>query len=192
MTGLLFDAVLGELALVFGCQPRLIVGDFNVEPNLIPCMLKGIGLGLWVDFEEAYARATGKTPGVTCKMCFGSAGSRRDFMVACPLAAASLLSCEVVPERWIQLHFAVNAVFPPSGGATLFVVFFHVRTSCLLVGYHTRRNQFERFRVFVFEINQQIRIRFSSSRKLFLLSDSNFWCVQRSITCNETVHVHVL
>ena len=34
----------------------------------------------------------------------------------------------------------------------------------------------------VFGINKQIRIRFSSSRKLFFLNDSNFWCVQGSIT----------
>ena len=31
--GLLFDAVLGELAAVAGCQPRLIVVDFNAEPR---------------------------------------------------------------------------------------------------------------------------------------------------------------
>ena len=36
-----------------------------------------------------------------------------------------------------------------------------------------------------------IGIRFSLSRKIFL-HDSNFWCVQSSTTCNETVHVHVL
>ena len=35
-TGLLFDAVLGELAPVAGCQPWLIVGDLNVEPNSLP------------------------------------------------------------------------------------------------------------------------------------------------------------
>ena len=51
------------------------------------------------------------------------------------------------------------------------------------------RNQFEQFRGFW--KNSQIRIRFSSSRS-FLKNDSNFWCVQSSITCNETVHVHML
>ena len=44
-TGLLFDAVVGELAAVAGCQPRLIVGDFKVAPNLISCLLIGIGMG---------------------------------------------------------------------------------------------------------------------------------------------------
>ena len=38
----LFDAVLGELAAAAGCHPRLIIGDFNVEPNPIPSLLKGI------------------------------------------------------------------------------------------------------------------------------------------------------
>ena len=41
-TELLFDAVLGEFAAVACCQPRLIIGDFNVEPKLIPCLMKGI------------------------------------------------------------------------------------------------------------------------------------------------------
>ena len=27
---------------------------------------------------------------------------------------------------------------------------------------------------------------------ILILNDSNFWCVQSSTTCNETVHVHVL
>ena len=58
-------------------------------------------------------------------------------------------------------------------------------------GYHSARNKFERFRGF-FGINWQIRIRFSSPRKFFVLNDSNFWCVQSSITHNVAVHVHVL
>ena len=32
-------------------------------------------------------------------------------MVACPLAAASLPFCEVVPDRWVRPHFAVRAAF---------------------------------------------------------------------------------
>ena len=53
--------------------------------------------------------------------------------------------------------------------------------------YHAARNHFEGFGFLNF---QQIRIRFSSLR--IFLNDSNFRCVQGSITCNETVHVHVL
>ena len=36
-------------------------------------------------------------------------GARRDFTLSCPLTAASLVSCEVLFERWVQLHFAVRA-----------------------------------------------------------------------------------
>ena len=114
---------------------RLIIGDFSVEPNLIPCLLKGIRNGTWVDLEEAWALTAGKSPGVTCKRCPGStAGSGRDFMVACPLAAASLLSFEVVPDRWVQPHFAVRTSF--SSGRWDHSVCHHVlytHVACMLV-----------------------------------------------------------
>ena len=45
----------------------MIVGDFNVEPTKIPCLAKGISAGLWVDFEEAWALASGLQPAPTCK-----------------------------------------------------------------------------------------------------------------------------
>ena len=45
LTEQLFDAALGELAVVTGGQPCLIVGDFNVEPTKIPCLAKGSRLG---------------------------------------------------------------------------------------------------------------------------------------------------
>ena len=65
-------------------------------------------------------------------------------------------------------------------------------TPVLLMKYHSARNQFERFRGF-FGINKQIRIRISSSRKLYFLKDSNFWCVQSSITHTMwAVNMHVL
>ena len=66
--------------------------------------------GLWVDPEEAWARAGGRSPGFTCERCLGaSGGTRRDFMLACPWAAASLISCEVRSDRWVQPHIAVLA-----------------------------------------------------------------------------------
>ena len=43
-------------------QPSLLVGDFNVEPTKIPCLAKGISAGLWFDFEESWALATGLQP----------------------------------------------------------------------------------------------------------------------------------
>ena len=67
LTEQLFDAALGELSVVARGQPCLLVGDFNVEPTKIPCLAKGISAGLWVDFEEAWALATGLQPAPTCK-----------------------------------------------------------------------------------------------------------------------------
>ena len=32
-------------------------------------------------------------------------------MLACPLDVASLISCEVRFDRWVQPHFAVRAAF---------------------------------------------------------------------------------
>ena len=54
--------------------------------------------------------------------------------------------------------------------------------------YHSARNKFERFRGF-WDFFLQIRNRFLSLRKLFCLNDSNFWCVQSSITHNVAVHM---
>ena len=38
-------------------------------------------------------------------------GTRRDFMIGCPLVAASLLSCTVQADRWISPHLAGRALF---------------------------------------------------------------------------------
>ena len=67
LTDQLLDAAFGELGVVGLEQPCLVVGDFNVEPTKIPCLAKGISAGLWVDLEAAWARASGRQPGVTCK-----------------------------------------------------------------------------------------------------------------------------
>ena len=101
----------GELSVVARGQPCLPVGDFNVEPTKIRCLAKGISAGLWVDFEEAWALATGLQPAPTCKRDWDStSGNRRDFMICCPLAAA-VLSCKVQPGRWIAPHLAVRTIF---------------------------------------------------------------------------------
>ena len=55
LTNQLFEAALGELAVVARRQPCLIVGDFNVEPTKIPCLAEGISAGLWVDLEASWA-----------------------------------------------------------------------------------------------------------------------------------------
>ena len=109
LTNQLFEAALGELAVVARGQPCLIVGDFNVEPTKIPCLAKGISAVLCVDFEEAsWAIAAGRAPAVTCKRTWDSDW---DFQIGCPLCAAAVLSCEVVGDRWIQPHLAVRTWF---------------------------------------------------------------------------------
>ena len=40
-----------------------------------------------------------------------SGGTRRDFMVGCPLTTAAVLSCTVQADRWISPHLAVIALF---------------------------------------------------------------------------------
>ena len=112
LTNQLFEAALGELAVVARGQPCLIVGDFNVEPTKIPCLAKGISAGLWVDLEAFWATAAGRDPAGTCKRTWDShSGNRRDFLIGCPLCAAAVLSCEVIGDRWIQPHLAVRTWF---------------------------------------------------------------------------------
>ena len=53
--------------------------------------------------------------------------------------------------------------------------------------YYSTGNKFERFRGF-FGINSQIRIRISSSRKLFFLNDSNFGCVHVNVPWTVCAH----
>ena len=108
----LFDAALGELSVVARGQPCMLVGDFNVEPTKIPCLSKGISAGLWVDFEASWALATGRQPASACMREWGSGGGTRcDFMIGCPLAAAAVLSCTVQADRWILPHLVVRALF---------------------------------------------------------------------------------
>ena len=73
LTEQLFDAASGDLSVVGRGQSCLLVGDFNVEPTKIPCLVKGISAGLWVDFEEAWALAAGLQPAPTCKRDWNSA-----------------------------------------------------------------------------------------------------------------------
>ena len=113
----LFEAVLCELAVVGRGQPCLLVGDFNVEPTKNPCLLKGISAGLSIDLEAAWARAAGSEPSATCKRDWASpGGTRRDFVVGCPLAAAALSGCWVDGSRWVQPHLSVCAFGSPPCG----------------------------------------------------------------------------
>ena len=63
-------AAFGELAVVAGCQPFLVFGDFNVEPTKILCLPKGVSAGLFVDLAAAWACALGVALAATCKRSF--------------------------------------------------------------------------------------------------------------------------
>ena len=103
------------MSVVARGQPCLVVGDLNVEPTKIPCLAKGISAALWVDLVAAWACASGRLPGVTCKCAWDSAGgSRRDFMVGCPRAALAVAGCMVREDRWILPHLAVRTHFQHS------------------------------------------------------------------------------
>ena len=57
--------------------------------------------------------------------------------------------------------------------------------------YHAARNQFKRFLGF-FELISRFEFDFRRCGIFYFLNDSNFWCVQSSITHNVAVHVPVL
>ena len=112
LTEKLLDAVLCELAVVASGQPCLIVGDLNIEPDRIPCLLKGLTAGHWFDLQSSWASASGVDPLPTCCRTFGSGGgSRRDFILGCPHAVSALRWCSVLQDRWILPHYAVRASF---------------------------------------------------------------------------------
>ena len=72
LTEKLLNAVLCELAAVASGQPCLIVGDLNIEPEKIPCLLKGSMAGHWFDIQSSWAVASGVAPLPTCSRTFGS------------------------------------------------------------------------------------------------------------------------
>ena len=88
----------------------MIAGDFNVEPTKIPCLLKGISAGLWVDLQGAWARAASVEPDVTCKRDGACIGKTRMYS-GLSLAAAALGGCWVDCCCWIQPHLSVIASF---------------------------------------------------------------------------------
>ena len=112
LTEKLLDAALCELDVVASGQPCVIVGDLNVGPDRIPCLLKGLMAGRWFDLQSSWASASGVDPLPTCCKTFGSCGgSRRDFILGCPLSVSALKWCSVLQDRWILPHYAVRASF---------------------------------------------------------------------------------
>ena len=93
-------------------QPVILAGDFNADPIVIPSLAKGISDGQWVDLERAFALGRGVPPSTTCQFQLDEdKGSRRDFLLACPVALAAASACYVSPDRWFTPHFSVLAEF---------------------------------------------------------------------------------
>ena len=108
----LFAAVLAEARVCCAGQLVILAGDFNADPIVIPSLAKGISDGQWLDLERAFAFGRGVPPSSTCQFQLDEdKGSRRDFLLACPIALAAATACSVLPDRWFTPHFAVYAEF---------------------------------------------------------------------------------
>ena len=83
-----------------------------LRPLVIPSLAKGISDGHWVDLESAFSFGRGVLPSPTCQFQLDEdKGSRRDFILACPIALAAASMCSVLSDRWFTPHFAVCAEF---------------------------------------------------------------------------------
>ena len=112
VTDHLFTAVLAEARMCCCGQPVILAGDFNADPVVIPALAKGLSDGQWVDLERAFAFGKGVPPASTCQFQLDEdKGSRRDFLLACPIALAAATACFVSPDRWFTPHFSVSAEF---------------------------------------------------------------------------------
>ena len=112
LTDRLFTAVLAEARMCCCGQPVILAGDFNADPVVIPSLAKGISDGHWVDLECAFAFGRGVPPSSTCQFQLDEdKGSRRDFLMVCPVALAAASACYVSPDRWFTPHFSVCAEF---------------------------------------------------------------------------------
>ena len=92
-------------------QPLLVVGDFNADLGVIPCLAEGISSGPFVDLALAHPVGAAKDPDATCTFKLDEcAGSRRDLVVACPNALAASTACWMT-DRWFSPHFSFFAEF---------------------------------------------------------------------------------
>ena len=102
----LFAAVLAEARMCSAGQPDILAGDFNADPIVIPSLAKGISDGQWVDLERAFAFGRGVPPSSTCQFQLDEdKGSRRDFLLACPVALAAASTCNVLPGPLVYSSF---------------------------------------------------------------------------------------
>ena len=73
-------------------------------------LAEGIMDGHWIDLEQAFATGRVVAPSRTCQFQLDEdKGSRKDFVLACPIAMAAAAACRVLPDRWFVPHFAVFA-----------------------------------------------------------------------------------
>ena len=114
-----------------------LLAIFNADPTVIPSLAKGISDGHWIDLERAFAFGRGVLPSSTCQFQLDEdKGSRRDFLLACPIALAAATACSVLPDRWFTLHFAVYAEFALSAWVLLSKGLGLILTFGLLVGFN--------------------------------------------------------
>ena len=111
LTDRLLQAVVAEAQVVCIGQPMLIAGDLNADPAVIPCLVKGMSAGRYVDLALAHSLGAGSIPDITCAFNRDDgSGSRRDFFVGCPNALAASQVC-FVTDRWFAPHFSLVAHF---------------------------------------------------------------------------------
>ena len=67
LTDQLLRAVPSEGQVVCVEQPLLIVGGFNADLGVIPCLAKGTSSGRFVDLALASSVRAGSEPDMTCK-----------------------------------------------------------------------------------------------------------------------------
>ena len=83
-------------------QPLLIAGDLNADPGIIPCLAIGLRLVGFLFWHWLIPLVVEMPPAGQV----GSAGTRRDFMIACPNALAVSVGCQVT-DRWFVPHFSL-------------------------------------------------------------------------------------
>ena len=108
------DALWSRWRAVVRLGPNGPVTSFDPWTHWIPPDLHGFykWASLMVDLEQAFAFGRGVLLSSTCQFQLDEdKGSRRDFLLACPIALAAASACSVLPDRWFAPHFAVCAEF---------------------------------------------------------------------------------
>ena len=137
LTDRLFAAVLAEARMCCCGQPVILAGDFNADPIVIPSLAKGISDGHWIDLERAFAFGRGVPPSSTCQFQLDEdKGSRRDFLLACPIALAAASACYVSPDRWFTPYFLSVLSSPSLLGMLLLIGLERILHFGLLVGFN--------------------------------------------------------